>query len=96
MLTCYIPCSLNVNSFDLLQFNLNLLDRASELWVMLYRIVPFVFFPPLMFPTVSMSHLADPNESLSSFSISHITKYMSRKTLVIDTASTKADSVCRR
>mgnify|MGYP001856516439 CR=1 FL=1 len=49
MLTCYIPCSLNVNSFDLLQFNLNLLDRASELWVIRYHIVPFVFHPQ-MFP----------------------------------------------
>lgn len=46
-LTSYIPCSLNVNSFDLPQFNLNLFDRASGLWVIFYQTIPFVFFSPL-------------------------------------------------
>lgn len=82
----------------LTSFSLILISLTEQVNFGLYftKLFPLFSFPPLMFPTVSMSHIADPNESLSSLSISHITKYMSRKTLVIDTASTKADSVCRR
>lgn len=81
----------------LTSFSLILIFLTEQVNFGLYftKLFPLFSFPPI-FPTVTMSHIADPNESLSSFSISHIAKYMSRKTLVIDTASTKADSVCRR
>lgn len=80
----------------LTSFSLILISLTEQVNFGLYFTELFpLFSSSLMFPAVSMSHIADPNESLSSFSISHITKYMSRKTLVIDTASTKADSVCR-